>query len=167
MREPDWTPWIDRLQRLIKGGLEPALRRFIDNLMRQPSVQQALATAGIGELWVREALGLVPNLVVLIAGLLGEPDIPQRTKFIFLASVGYVILPFDLIPDRIPGLGQLDDLLVVALGLHMLLNEPNQIVVTSHWHGNIESLRLIQIAIRALAERVPQPVLENARRWAS
>lgn len=166
MREPDWSPWINRLQRLVSGGLDPALRRFIDNLVRHPTVQQAMTAAGVREVWVREALSLVPNLVVLIGGLLNDPDIPPRTKVVFLASLGYVILPFDLIPDRIPGLGQLDDLLIVTLGLHVLLNETNQIVVTDHWRGNIESLRLIQIATRALAERVPQPVLENVRRWA-
>lgn len=167
MREPDWTPWIDRLQRLVRGGLDPALRRFIDNLVHQPSVRQTLAAAGIREVWLREALTLVPNLVALVGGLLSDPDISPRTKALFLASLGYVILPFDFIPDRIPGLGQLDDVLIVALGLHVLLNEPNQIVVTSHWRGNIESLRMIQLAIRALAERVPKPILENVRGWAS
>jgi uncharacterized membrane protein YkvA (DUF1232 family) len=167
MNRSEWDLWINRFHRLMSRRFDPALTKFIRNLSTHPTVRQALATAGIGELWLEEALTLVPNLITLIGGLLRDPDVPQRTKVVFLASLGYVILPFDIVPDRIPGLGQLDDILIIALGLHILLNETNQLVVTSHWRGNIESLRLLQIAIRGLATRVPPPVLENVRRWAA
>lgn len=166
MREPDWNRWITRLQRLLGNRLEPALQRFMYTLSSNPRVRESLAAAGIREAWLREAVVLVPNAVLLVGGLLADRDIPARTKVLFLASVGYVVLPFDVIPDRIPGLGQLDDLLILTVGLHMLLNESNQIVITRHWRGNIESLRLLQMILRGLALRVPQPILSGIRSWA-
>lgn len=50
-----------------------------------------------------------------------DREIPLAAKSILPVVVVYLIMPFDLIPDFIPLLGQLDDLLVVAAGLGMFL----------------------------------------------
>lgn len=40
---------------------------------------------------------------------------PLRTKIVLFFGVGYLLSPIDLIPDFIPVLGQLDDILVAGL----------------------------------------------------
>jgi hypothetical protein len=55
--------------------------------------------------------------IVLVSRLLRDERVPRRRKLLLVALVGYLALPFDLVPDFIPVAGQLDDVLVVAFVL--------------------------------------------------
>ena len=48
---------------------------------------------------------------------LGDRRVPWHTKAVAAITVGYAFSPIDLIPDFIPVLGQLDDLLLIPEGL--------------------------------------------------
>jgi uncharacterized membrane protein YkvA (DUF1232 family) len=54
---------------------------------------------------------------VLVTRLARDPRVPRRRKLLLLGLVGYLALPFDLVPDFIPVAGQLDDAIIVALVL--------------------------------------------------
>jgi uncharacterized membrane protein YkvA (DUF1232 family) len=46
-----------------------------------------------------------------------DPRVPWYTKALAIAVAGYALSPIDLIPDFIPILGLLDDLIIVPLGI--------------------------------------------------
>jgi uncharacterized membrane protein YkvA (DUF1232 family) len=51
-----------------------------------------------------------------------SPRVPWYTKCLAMAVVGYALSPIDLIPDFIPVLGYLDDLIIVPLGIWLVLS---------------------------------------------
>ncbi len=53
--------------------------------------------------------------------LLGDRRTGWPAKAVLVLLVGYLALPFDLIPDFIPVLGQADDILVIVLALWLLM----------------------------------------------
>ncbi len=61
--------------------------------------------------------------------LLRDPLVPTWTKLIPVGAALYVVLPIDLLPDVFLGLGQLDDLGVLVLGLRTFISMcPAQVV---------------------------------------
>ena len=45
---------------------------------------------------------LIPDCIVLVSRLARDPRVPRSRKLHLLALVGYLALPFDLVPDFIP-----------------------------------------------------------------
>lgn len=64
--------------------------------------------------------------------LLRDPLVPGWTKLIPLGALAYILLPVDIIPDMFLGLGQLDDLGVLLLGLRAFIAVCPQAVVLRH-----------------------------------
>lgn len=52
--------------------------------------------------------------------LFKHPQAPRAAKLVAIAVLAYVVSPIDLIPDFIPILGQLDELVVIPLGIALV-----------------------------------------------
>jgi uncharacterized membrane protein YkvA (DUF1232 family) len=59
--------------------------------------------------------------VVAVALAMRDPRVPWYAKAIGACVVAYALSPIDLIPDFIPVIGYLDDLVLVPLGLVLML----------------------------------------------
>ncbi len=94
----------------------------------------ALVAAGRRESALALA-GFIPDCIVLCSRLLGDPRVPRRKKALLLGLTGYLALPFDLVPDFIPVLGQVDDAFLVALVLRGLLRSAGPLLLREHWPG--------------------------------
>ena len=57
----------------------------------------------------------------LLWSLFRDPAVPLHAKAVVPVLVLYLLFPFDLIPDFIPLLGQLDDLVVIGAGLMLFV----------------------------------------------
>jgi uncharacterized membrane protein YkvA (DUF1232 family) len=93
---------------------------------------------------LKEYALLLPRLVKLLWRLTRDPRVPARVKATLFLSAAYIAFPPDLIPDFIPGLGQVDDLIVVAFALDQIINRVPEEVVLEHWDGDDDVLQVIQ-----------------------
>ena len=80
---------------------------------------------------------LIPNLVVLFRGLLGDPRVPRSSKAWLWFALAWILSPVDLIPEFIPVLGPLDDALVAALVLRHVLRSTDRSILLDHWRGDV------------------------------
>ena len=97
----------------------------------------------------RALAGFVPDCLVLFRRLLADERVPRSAKLLLAPAIAYLAFPFDLIPDFIPVLGQLDDAVVVALGLRAVLRAAGEGALREHWPGPPESLSVIMRLARA------------------
>jgi uncharacterized membrane protein YkvA (DUF1232 family) len=95
----------------------------------------------------------IPDCIVLVTRLTRDSRVPRRRKLLLLGLVGYLALPFDLVPDFIPVAGQLDDALVVALVLRHFVRAGGEPLIRELWPGPGRSLDLVlRLATRARVE---------------
>jgi uncharacterized membrane protein YkvA (DUF1232 family) len=85
----------------------------------------------------------IPDCIVLVTRLAREPRVSRRRKLLLVALVGYLALPFDLVPDFIPVAGQLDDAIIVALVLRSFVRSGGERLIRELWPGPEQSLALI------------------------
>jgi uncharacterized membrane protein YkvA (DUF1232 family) len=101
----------------------------------------------------------IPDCMVLVTRLARDPRVPRRRKLLLIGLVGYLALPFDLVPDFIPVAGQLDDAIIVALVLRHFLRAGGESMVRELWTGPEQSLSLILRLARAGArQREPDAI---------
>jgi uncharacterized membrane protein YkvA (DUF1232 family) len=90
----------------------------------------------------RDVARFIRDCIVLVRRLLGDPRVPRRHKLLLGALVGYLALPFDLVPDFIPVAGHLDDALLVVLALRAVLRGSGDLL-RELWPGPESSLALV------------------------
>ena len=105
---------------------------------------------------MKQLLKALPDLMRLIAKLVRDPLLPRAAKIALAAAMVYLASPVDLIPDFIPFLGYLDDLLLAAVLVDGLLNWVDRALVLKYWPGTPDSLERLARAARMLAVWVPR-----------
>ena len=53
--------------------------------------------------------------IILYRLVLKDPRTPRLPKVLLWLAIGYTLLPFDLIPDFLPVIGHIDDVIIVPL----------------------------------------------------
>jgi uncharacterized membrane protein YkvA (DUF1232 family) len=74
----------------------------------------------------------LPSFVKLFSRLVKDPRVSASPKLVVAGTLAYVILPTDLLPDFLIGVGQLDDLAVILGGLKLFLRLCPSEVVQEH-----------------------------------
>ena len=83
----------------------------------------------------RDLIGLLPDCTTLIWRLRRDPAVPKRAKVAIIIAAIWVASPIDLIPEFLPVIGPLDDVIVVALALRYAGRRVPRETILAAWPG--------------------------------
>jgi uncharacterized membrane protein YkvA (DUF1232 family) len=126
---------------------------------RAPGLRRLIAAAALMPL-----AGRAPLYARLIWSLVADERVPRSRKALLVGALGYVVLGRDVVPDRVPILGQLDDLVVVALAIDVFVDGLDESLL----HEKLEEAGISRVAydedVARVRRLVPGPVRRTARR---
>ena len=89
---------------------------------------------------VMDTIRQIPNYLKLLFGLLRDRRVSTVDKLLVAGAIAYVLSPFDLIPDFIPFLGEVDDVFLLVTALQRLIANAGRQVALDHWTGDVSEL---------------------------
>jgi uncharacterized membrane protein YkvA (DUF1232 family) len=107
---------------------------------------------------MKNLLLFVPNLVVLCCRLMVDPRVPAKERLLVAGAIVYALVPFDLIPDMLPFVGQVDDAYLVSLSLLRLATVTEPSVVREHWRGGGDVVELIGATAMIASKLLPKKI---------
>ena len=152
------------------GGTSIRIARVARDLGVPETVLALPTPADIGEPWghergdeamkerLLEAARALPATVQLVHRLLRDERVDGRKRAAVLASLAYMALPFDLIPDRLPIIGRVDDIVIGAAALQVLIDDAGETIVREHWEASDRSLDALLGVIETVSGLVPKPL---------
>lgn len=107
--------------------------------------------AFVGLLWVlrprdiglRELIAVVPDVLRLVRDLLGDRGVPLGPRLALLGLLAWLISPIDLIPEFVPVLGPLDDVVVAVLVLRYVRRRLGEDELRRRWRGTADGFQLL------------------------
>jgi uncharacterized membrane protein YkvA (DUF1232 family) len=85
---------------------------------------------------LRDLAAFIPDCVTLVRRLRKDPRVPRRARVAVILAGLWVASPIDLIPEFIPVIGPLDDIIVVALALRYAGRQVPRPVILDAWPGD-------------------------------
>ena len=84
---------------------------------------------------LRDLAAFIPDCVTTVRRLRKDPSVPRKAKIAVVLAGLWVASPIDLIPEFIPVIGPLDDIVVVALALRYAGRQVPRDVLLAAWPG--------------------------------
>ncbi|ADP79026.1 YkvA family protein [Pseudofrankia inefficax] len=109
----------------------------------------------------REVATFLPDLVLMLRGVVADPRVPQSAKVEAGAALAYLVSPRNWITNVIPVIGQLDDVAVVAFAFRRLVVGAGEPILREHWRGSDRAFHALIGASSALAS--PAGALRKAK----
>ncbi len=85
---------------------------------------------------LKELASFLPDCVTTVRRLRKNPQVPRRCKVVVLIAGLWVLSPIDLIPEFLPVIGPLDDVVVVALAFRYAARRVPRAVLLDAWPGD-------------------------------
>src|ERR671929_11545 len=103
---------------------------------------------------LRDVAAFLPACLTAARRLRGRPEVPRRAKIALLVAILWVLSPIDLLPEFLPVIGPLDDVVAVVLLLRYAARQVPREVLFEAWPAEPRLLlRLLGGAGAPRAER--------------
>ncbi|WP_156686837.1 YkvA family protein [Mycobacterium sp. Marseille-P9652] len=96
------------------------------------------------DIGVGEMIRLLPDLLRLFKRVATDRAVPRMVRVELVLLLCYLVSPIDLIPDFIPVIGFLDDALVVAIMLRIVVRTAGPQMLEKHWPGTPQGLGAVR-----------------------
>ena len=98
------------------------------------------------------ALRALPDIVRLARRLLADPRTPTRHRVGLVVLIVWLVSPIDLIPEFLPGIGPLDDIVAAAVILGWVGRGTGRARLEEHWPGDAAGFSVVARMLRLPAE---------------
>ena len=92
---------------------------------------------------VVDGLRILPDTLRLVRRLASDRNLPSGVRWRLTLLLAYLAMPFDLIPDFLPVIGQLDDVILVIVILRGVVRVAGADAVRKHWPGTDAGLAVL------------------------
>ena len=97
---------------------------------------------------VRQILRVVPDVVRLLRRLIADGTVPLDVRVIIGGLFVWIVSPIDLIPEFLPGIGPLDDVIVAVVALRYVRRRLGIEYLRRTWAGTTYGFALLERIIR-------------------
>lgn len=98
----------------------------------------------------KDIIFMIPDIIALLIRMLKDSRVPIKTKLAVSASVAYIVFPIDILPDKIPIIGSIDDVAVILFALNRIAIDVDINVIIENWEGNNELLLTLKTGLSYL-----------------
>jgi uncharacterized membrane protein YkvA (DUF1232 family) len=98
------------------------------------------------------------KIVEFVKNVAGDSRIPERDKKVILICVALIVSPFDIIPDWLPIVGLMDDLIIFAVVLDYLFNVLDQNILLTHYPWGMKSYLWLRRTARTITWMTPETI---------
>ena len=92
---------------------------------------------------LRDLLRVVPDVLRLVRGLVADASVPFGIRAALVLLLAWLVSPIDLIPEFIPVIGPLDDVVVAVLVLRYVRRRLGDTELRRRWPGTPEGYTLL------------------------
>jgi uncharacterized membrane protein YkvA (DUF1232 family) len=92
---------------------------------------------------IREIIGVVPDVLRLLRSIVGDRSAPPDVRVVLIGLIAWILSPIDLIPEFIPILGPLDDVVVAVVALRYVRRRIGIDDLQRRWSGTPEGFALL------------------------
>jgi uncharacterized membrane protein YkvA (DUF1232 family) len=90
------------------------------------------------------AMRLLPDILRLLRDLVADPGTPRRERWLLIGLFAWLASPIDLLPEFLPGIGLLDDIVVAALVLRFVARRLGRPYLRAHWPGDDDGFSMVE-----------------------